>query len=201
MRHTAKTHRMRQQLANEAARIMAEEGISDFHTARRKAANRIGVTNERHLPRNVEIELALKEYQAIFKRDLQPTRLRVLRKTAIEIMRLLERFSPRLVGAVLRGTADRHSAINIHLFTDNSQALDWLLMEHHIPFKIGERECRFNENDLRRQPLYLIEDGEIEVELTVFPEIGIRQAPKSPLDGKPVQRASISDVEKLLQQT
>ncbi len=192
--------RMRLQLAHEAARIMTEEGISDFHTAKRKAANRMGVTNEQNMPRNVEIELALKEYQAIFRQDQQPHRLRALRKTAIEVMRLLERFSPRLVGPILRGTADQHSAINIHLFTDNSQALDWLLMEHHIPFRIGEREYRFSDNNVRRQPLYLIADGEIEVELTLFPEIGIRQAPKSPLDGKPIQRASVSDVQKLLSQ-
>jgi len=200
MAHPDKSPRMRQRLAAEAARIMSEDGVSDFHTAKRKAAERIGIANEQNMPRNIEIELALKEYQAIFRPQQQATELKTLRKTAIDIMQLLRDFSPRLVGPVLRGTAVQHSAINVHLFTDDSQKLNWLLIEHHIPFNQSEREYRFNDGDVRRQPLYVIEDDETEVELTVFPEKGIRQAPKSPLDGKPIQRASIADVQKLLQQ-
>jgi len=191
--------RMRQRLAVEAARIMSKESITDFHAAKCKAAKRLGITGEQNMPRNIEIELALKEYQTIFRPEQQAMELRSLRKTAIDIMNLLHDFSPRLVGPVLRGTADHYSAINIHLFTDSSQTLDWLLIEHHIPFTIDEREYRFNESELKRYPLYLIEDEEAKIELTVFPEKGIRQAPKSPLDGKPIQRASIAEVQKLLQ--
>jgi len=192
--------RMRQRLAVEAARIMSEESITDFHAAKCKAAKRLGITDEQNMPRNIEIELALKEYQTIFRPEQQAVELRSLRKTAIDIMNLLRDLSPRLVGPVLRGTADHYSAINIHLFTDNSQTLDWLLIEHHIPFTINEREYHFNGHELKRYPLYLVEDDEAKVELTVFPEKGIRQAPKSPLDGKPIQRASIAEVQKLLQQ-
>jgi len=192
--------RIRQRLAVEAARIMSEESISDFHAAKCKAAKRLGITGEQNMPRNIEIELALKEYQAIFRAEQQTTELGSLRKTAVDIMSLLRDFLPRLVGPVLRGTADHYSAINIHLFTDSSQTLDWLLIEHHIPFTIDEREYHFNDGELKRYPLYLIEDEEAKVELTVFPEKGVRQAPKSPLDGKPIQRASIAEVQELLQQ-
>ncbi len=198
MRHTKSDPRIRKQLAVDAARIMSQEGISDFHAAKLKAAARAGIQHEQALPSNAEVELALKEYQAIFRPEQQAARLNTLRKTAITIMRLLKDFSPRLVGPVLRGTADTHAAINIHLFTDSGQAIDFFLMERHIPFTISECEYHFNENDLRRQPCYLIKDDDIDVELTLFPEIGIRQAPKSPLDNRPIQRASIAEVEKLL---
>lgn len=192
---------MRQQLAIQAARIMTEEGVSDFHAAKRKAAERLGVTNDRHMPKNAEIELALQEYQAIFRQDQQPVYLKRLRETALEMMRLLKAFSPRLVGPVLRGTADRHSVIYIHLFSDCAEELGWSLMEHHIPFNTGERQYRFGtESDIRTQPLYSMLFHETEIEITIFPENGIRHSPKSPLDGKPIQRASIADVEKLLEQ-
>ncbi len=200
MPQSDKMQRVRQRLAAEAARIMSEESISDFQVAKQKAANRLGVTGEQGMPRNIEIEQALKEYQAIFRPQQQALELKALRKTAVEIMSLLHDFSPRLVGPVLRGSADHHSAINIHLFTDNSQVLEWLLIERHIPFNVEEREYRFNGGEIKRCPLYLIEDEEANVELAVFPEKGIRQAPKSPLDGKPIQRASISEAQQLLQQ-
>lgn len=200
MPQSDKIQRVRQRLAVEAARIMSEEGISDFQAAKRKAANRLGITGEQSMPRNIKIEQALKEYQAIFRPQQQANELTALRKTAIDIMNLLHDFSPRLVGPVLRGSANHHSAINIHLFTDNSQMFEWLLIERHIPFNVEEHEYRFNDGEIKRYPLYLIEDEEANVELAVFPEKGIRQAPKSPLDGKPIQRASISEVQQLLQQ-
>jgi hypothetical protein len=43
---------LRRALAQEAARIMAEHGIRDFLTAKRKAADRFGVTDGNVLPRN-----------------------------------------------------------------------------------------------------------------------------------------------------
>jgi len=46
---------------------MAEHGIRDFLIAKRKAAERMGVTDVAAvLPRNVEIEDALAEYQRLF---------------------------------------------------------------------------------------------------------------------------------------
>lgn len=201
MRHPGKTQRIRHQLVLLAARIMAEEGVSDFHTAKRKAAKRLGITHERNMPRNVEIELALRDYQTLFRQDKQPLRLRTLRETALEVMQLLKNFSPRLVGPVLRGTADLHSALNIHLFTDNSEEINWILMEHHIPFNVGEHQYRFGvENETKKYPFITTSHGDIEIKMVVFPEKGIRQPPNSPLDNKPIQRASISAVEKLLQE-
>jgi len=192
--------RIRQRLAAEAARIMSAESISDFQVAKQKAAHRLGIAGEQGMPRNIEIEQALKEYQAIFRPQQQAHELKALRKTAIDIMGLLHDFSPRLVGPVLRGSADQYSAINIHLFTDNCLALEWWLIERHIPFNVEEHEYRFNDGEVKRYPLYLIEDEEAKVKLALFPEKGIRQAPKSPLDGKPIQRASIAEVQQLLQQ-
>ena len=91
-------HRIRMLLAQECARIMAEEGIQDFRTAKRKAAIRLAVTDKGAMPDNAEIEQALLDYQRLFHADRQAIRLRGLRETALEAMRFLAHFRPRLVG-------------------------------------------------------------------------------------------------------
>ena len=107
-------HRIRMLLAQECARIMAEEGIQDFRTAKRKAAFRLAVTDKGVMPDNAEIERALLDYQRLFHADRQAIRLRGLRETALEAMRFLARFRPRLVGSVLSGTAGPHAHIHLH---------------------------------------------------------------------------------------
>ena len=56
----------RSRLATEAARLMAEGGIRDFHQAKLKAAQRLGIRDDASLPRNREIEDALRQYQRLF---------------------------------------------------------------------------------------------------------------------------------------
>ena len=67
--HPVRTENLRRALAQEAARVMAEHGIRDFLFAKRKAAERFGVTDNAVLPKNTEIEDALAEYQRLFGGD------------------------------------------------------------------------------------------------------------------------------------
>ena len=57
-----RTRERRQRLAHEAARLMAEGGIRDYHQAKLKAASRLGIHDDASLPRNREIEDALRTY-------------------------------------------------------------------------------------------------------------------------------------------
>ena len=101
-----RTRERRHRLAHEAARLMAEGGVRDFHQAKLKAAARLGIHDDASLPRNREIEQALREYQRIFLGDLQAEALRQRREAAIRALEFLAGFEPRLVGPVLDGTAD-----------------------------------------------------------------------------------------------
>ena len=47
--------RARQVLAQEAARIIVEQGIEDYHVAKIKAAARLGMSERGSLPGNTEI--------------------------------------------------------------------------------------------------------------------------------------------------
>jgi len=191
--------RMRQRLAVEAARIMAEEHLSDFYKAKQKAAARLGATNPRNLPRNDEIERALVEYQRLFRADSQPARLRRLRETALRAMELLARFNPRLVGPVLRGTADEHSEVTLHVFADTSEEIGLFLMEQGIPHQQCDKRVAMAKGESTLYPGYRFIAEEAPILLVVFPIRGIRQALRSEVDGRPAQRAALSEVRALLE--
>lgn len=177
---------------------MADEGVRDFATAKRKAAERLGLPTNRHLPTNVEIEEALVAHQRLFRSDSQPAHLRRLRETARQAMQMLAGFQPRLVGPVLAGTADTHSPVNLHLFAETPEQVNLFLMERHIPHEWDERVLRLSADRQERYPMCRLLAGDVAVEMTVFPLKGLRQAPLSPVDGKPMRRAAIAAVEQLL---
>ncbi|HEY8682306.1 MAG TPA: hypothetical protein VIM06_03985, partial [Rhodanobacter sp.] len=81
--------RNRLRIAQEAARLMSEHGIRDFHHAKLKAAERLGILDTQALPRNLEIEQALREHQRLFLASSQPELLRQRREAAVEAMRFL----------------------------------------------------------------------------------------------------------------
>ena len=193
-----KDNRTRKLLAIEAAKIMVESGVKDFYTAKRKAAVRLGMPNTKHLPRNTEIEEALNEHLRLFKYSTQPSRLKELRETTLRVMQLLESFNPHLVGPVLSGTADQYSEINIHVFSDTPEDVARHLLEESIPFKITETRLNQSKGQAIRYPAYYFMAGETGIEITVFPVNGIRQAPLSPVDGKPMPRASMTDLDHLI---
>jgi len=191
-------HRNRQRVAQEAARLMSEHGIRDFHHAKLKAAERMGVVDEQSLPRNREIEQALRERQRIFHGHEQPQALRRRREAAREAMGFLARFEPRLVGAVLDGTADHHSAVCLHLFCDDPDAVPHFLRERGIPYEVLSRRLRENRERTVEYPVYRFQADELPFDLTVFPRDALRQAPLGRIDDRPMQRASLSAVDELL---
>src|SRR5512145_1267532 len=121
---------LRQAVADEAARIMTEQGVDDFLLAKRKAAERLGVTDASILPRNTEIEAAMIAHHRLFSNDRHDADLVRLRRAALDAMRLMADFQPRLVGPVLIGTASPHSEINLHLFSETPEAVSLTLEEH-----------------------------------------------------------------------
>jgi hypothetical protein len=189
---------LRRAVAEEAARIMREQGVDDFLLAKRKAAERLGVTDASILPRNTEIEAALMAHQRLFAADRHEAGLASLRRSALEAMRLLADFQPRLVGPVLTGTASPHSEINLHLFTESAEAVSIRLEERGVPHEVLERRVRYERDRTVSYPALRFVAGRQTVDAVVFPLDGIRQAPCSPVDGKPMRRANLGEVEALL---
>ena len=189
---------LRRALAQEAARIMAQHGIHDFFTAKRKAAERLGVADSAALPRNTEIEAALIEYQRLFDAQGHEQSLQQQRRAALQAMHGLSQFEPRLVGPVLTGTATAHADIQLHLFADCAENVTLQLVDRGIAHEVTERRVRLDAERIKAFPGLRFAVDNRRVDATVFPLDGIRQAPVSPVDGKPMRRADAAELATLL---
>ncbi|MEL6868469.1 MAG: hypothetical protein AAFO81_01585 [Pseudomonadota bacterium] len=190
--------RPRLSVAQEAARIMADHGIKDFQVAKRKAAERLGLDRHGALPSNQEVEDALIEHHRLYSEDDHAAMLAQRRGIVLEFMRSIDTFEPRLVGPLLTGTAAEDSPANLHIFTDSPEDLAWLLESQGVDYKLFERRLRIQRDRSDTYPGYRFDWGNVAIEATVFRYDGLRQAPLSPVDGKPMRRASIKKVQRLL---
>lgn len=189
---------MRARIAIEAARIIAESGVRDYAFAKQKAALRLGISDEAALPKNSEVEEALRSHQRLFQADDQPRQLRRLRETAVEAMRFLRAFEPRLVGAVLDGSADEHSAVCLHLFSDDPDAPMRFLDEHAIPHDTQTRRLRMTPGDHVEFPVLAFAADSTPIDLTIFPLDELRRAPIDRVTGKPMLRADLKVLQALV---
>jgi hypothetical protein len=197
-RHVRRYRQIRQEIAAEAARIIATEGQHNYRAAKKKAADRIGSTERHALPSNSEVEDALRRYQGLYGGAAHVENLEHLRGMAIDAMYHLQIYHPRLVGPVLDGTASEHSRVTLHVFSDSIESVILHFLENSIPFSQEQRQIRWFNGDHRTLPLIVFERDDTAFELMIFDEIHLRQAPPSPIDGKPQRRATLTDVECLL---
>lgn len=187
---------MRNRIAQLAARLMAQDGISDFALAKRKAARQLGADDTQNLPNNSEVEQALRDYHAIYQPDEQPARVRALREQALRVMRELAPFDPHLTGSVLTGTATRFSDINLLLFADDLKEVELFLLNRAVSFKLGERRLPLGDMPRMAPVLTLTETGPAEVSAVVLTPGDLRRLPR--LDGRPAERARFPELERLL---
>lgn len=193
-----RTHERRTRLAQEAARLMAVGGIRDFHQAKLKAAERLGIHDDASLPRNREIEDALREYQRLFQGDATADALQRRREAALRALEFLAAFDARLVGPVLEGTADANTPVALQLYSDDPGSVARFLDDHGIPAEPRGRRVRLDrERDFDAEVWLFAADG-LAFDLTVLPRDALRQAPLSPVDEKPMRRASAAQLRALL---
>jgi hypothetical protein len=194
-----RTRERRHRLAHEAARLIAESGMRDYHQAKLKAAERLGIHDDASLPRNREIEEALREYQRLFQRDSADV-LRLRREGALRALEFFAAFAPRLVGPVLEGTADARSPVALHLHSDDAEAVDRFLEQHGIPAESRNRRVRLDRARDGDFPVWLFSADDLSFDLTVLPAAVLRQAPLSGIDERPMPRASLAQLRELLLQ-
>jgi len=186
-------------IVHEAARIICEDGMSDYRLAKQKAAERLGLGWGAPMPSNADVQAAVIQYQRIFGGRAYSDSLSLMRATAVKAMRLLAEFQPRLVGAVATGaTTDGHN-VQLHCFADKPEQIDVLLESKGIAFDVSERRYRYTDSENGGMPIPVLtfQAAEIGVSIAVFPERDVRRAPLSPVDGAPMKRLDVSAVERL----
>src|SRR5215472_3723955 len=178
---------------------MYERLESEYYTAKRKAAKRLcrrGVKPE-DLPSNAEIREQIQVFARIHEGDKRTENLREMRLHALRLMRLLRAFRPRLIGSVMTGHIRKGSDIDIHVFTDSAGLVTDLLEKEGYQFDV-ERKQIVKHNEARIFTHIYVYDR-FNFELTVYPEEKVHYVFKSSVTGKAIERASIRELEELLQ--
>lgn len=184
-------------LAAEAARIYVEDALTDYATAKRKAAERLGLSPRSALPDNAGVEAEILSYQRLFGGAAYLARLAAMRATAVQAMRLLADFDPRLVGSTVSGAISDASRVQLHAFPDKAEMVDVFLAARGIAAEEDERDYRWGDGRVQSIPLARFDAGGIGVDVALFAPEQQRQAPLSPINGKPVKRLALAEAEAL----
>ncbi len=179
---------VRQAIAHAAARLIAE-GLTDYQSAKQKAARQLGASRHDTLPDNNEIETALREYHALFASDAQSAALAALHEAALRAMQWLDHFSPWISGAVLTGVANEYSAIELELIEVEAKTFEMFLLNEDVVFELHDarrsrpstRRADAQRDDVSDQLRYDITFDDAPVEITLFDSHAQRLAvyPKS----------------------
>jgi len=118
----------RLRIAQVAARLIADHGITDWSLAKRKAARQLMLSEREALPGDEEVQAALAEHHALFARDTHDDQLREQRVRALSWMRRLAQFTPQLTGGVAEGWATEHSDIRLELVAEDAKSVELVLL-------------------------------------------------------------------------
>lgn len=187
----------RQLIADEAARLLYEEGYRDYQVAKKKAAIRLGcAVDKASQPSNKEVYKAILLRSQHLVSEKEKDHLFELRKVAIEAMEFLQKYNPMLVGSAIDGTAGLHSPAIIHLFSSTAEEVMFFLEDNKLPFQTDERTFRLR-GQQTNYPLLRFYADDFEIELILFEEGA--PAPVSSITGKAMKRLSLKWARKSLE--
>jgi hypothetical protein len=190
--------KLRQAIALEAARLMYERVETEYFTAKRKAARRLcrGSLKPEDLPSNAEIRDQIQTFARLHEGDRRTRNLREMRVEALRLMRLLRQFRPRLIGSVMTGHVRKGSDIDLHLFCDAPALITDLLEQDGCQFDLERKQV--TKHGESRVFTHIHVHDRFNFELTVYPEDKAHYVFKSSITGKPIERASIAELEEFL---
>jgi hypothetical protein len=197
---------LRQEIAQSAARLMFEEGISDYGRAKRKAVKLLGIQQDAPLPTNAEIDTALRQYHALYADEADAAHLSDLRQAALLTMQLLQKFNPHLTGPVLDGTAGPYADTDIHVFAESAKELEIYLLNQNIPYHGDEQQYRMSDrpgkqkHDLvrKRVPVVLVETRFGTQRISIFEADDIRTAPRKNGEKSGINRMNLSQFSEMV---
>ncbi|MEX0714313.1 MAG: HD domain-containing protein [Pirellulales bacterium] len=191
--------KLRQRIAWEAARLMYERVESEYYRAKLKAARRMtgGWVKPKDLPSNREIRDEIQVFARMFEGDRRAANLRDMRLEALRMMRILRTFRPRLIGSTLTGHVRRGSDIDLHVFSDSLEAVRAALDREGVAYDVQHKQVK-KQGEHRLYTHIHIQDR-FTFELTLYAENQAHHVFKSSVTCKPIERASIAELEQLLQ--
>ncbi|MBS7605614.1 MAG: nucleotidyltransferase domain-containing protein [Candidatus Bathyarchaeia archaeon] len=153
MTKSGNTAYLRRKVAREAALLLYTLQEKEFKQAKEKAAKTFGL---RVLPSNFEVAEELDRIADEYEGEERWIRLIRMRKEALEIMETLSAFHPRLIGSVWRGTANKHSDIDIVVFSQEKEAVIETLRKNGL--KILDVKTAPSEKEGRGETIHIFID-------------------------------------------
>lgn len=192
-------NRLRRHIAIEAARLMYERVEKEYFTAKRKAAARLGVNykyNPQDLPSNREIRDEVQKLACLYEGQGRVDKLAEMRVAALKLMRLLEPFTPKLIGSTLTGHIRKGSDIDIHLFSSEIAAVADVLDTYGHDYQVEHK--RVIKHNTERVFTHIHLAGKYAAELTVYARDLVNYPFKSSITGKTIERTGVAEVEALI---
>jgi predicted nucleotidyltransferase len=125
----------RKRIAREAANLLYFGVEKEYKQAKLRAAKTLGV---HFLPTNLEIAMEFDRIAEENEGSTRKKRLIQMRKKALELMKILQDYSPVLIGSVWRGTIHRESDIDINVYHDEPSSILEVIEQNN--FKIMRNE-------------------------------------------------------------
>lgn len=190
--------KLRHEIAHEAARLMYQRVDSEYYSAKRKAAKRLCRRDPKpqDLPSNAEIREQIQTWARLHEGDRRAANLRAMRLESLKLMRVLRSFKPRLIGSVMTGHVRQGSDIEIHVFANGTSGVTGALEVEGYQFEVERKEISIHGETRDLSHVHVFD--RFCFELTIYAEDLAHHVFKSSVTGKAIERASIRELEDLL---
>jgi len=166
---------LKKRVAREAAILLYTSQEKEYKQAKERAAEILGA---RVLPSNLEVAEELDDIAQEREGQWRQELLLQMRREALQVMELLEKFHPKLIGSVWRGTARKNSDIDIVTFSSNPESV--LAQLQKSSFKISNAEWLSVTKRGRKEAsfhihLALPSSNEVEVVVRTPERLGVKE--------------------------
>ena len=163
-----------QRIAQRAAQLICNHQHTDLREASQQATLDLGLPKKEAQPSHSEIEAAITDYRQLFSPDYDMD-LISLRQKSLALLDFFKQFQPFLVGSVLKGSASKHSDINLLIFSDDPKAIEIFLLNQQIDYSCRERKTQYRQTDA---PAIAFWFDNTQVHLQVLPSTARHQSNK-----------------------
>jgi len=127
---------LRKKVATEAASLLYLGVEKEYKQAKRKAAETFGV---HFLPSNLEVAIEFDRIAEEKEGIARQKRLVRMREESLKLMKILQEYTPVLIGSVWRGTIHRESDIDIVVYHGEPDDVLALIKRNNLEVKQAER--------------------------------------------------------------
>lgn len=187
--------RSKQEILQEAVRIIASGEAPNYESARQKAAGRLRLAAPRASLSDEEIERALVDYYRLFTPDSHAQALSKLRALALQTLDFFSEYAPEAIGGVVTGALFPDAPVVLHLYVDTPEPVLLALLERRLRF--AERSHVVQTKGRRREyPIFDVYVDQAVLQLTLFPRDAYAQRR---LRGSSTARANAAELRSLLE--